>query len=338
MTNKPLTLGPAQVYVPKKTNVQLASTVLSSLTYTASSKSCDDLLLNDINPPLEAGANYYVLLTALGEDRTNGGLTSTLPSPTSGPITIADATTDGIHVNISSANIPANVGNAFAMAVWLKKNSGDFQLQGYGYIDTSNGFNYLITCEPLTTAQTYTSARLYSATNAPDDLGDREPYTIEYLKLSPKTSAGLTVARLNSQVGVSPDTGPDINFTTARGIALRFQLLANGVKEIVQGNAGKFAQYQHGGRTYKQSNMSLSTAAALLTGNLPFKVILPSDSQRVAVIRIYLNTVAQSQAANNEETWGRDTVATVNWDVNTVSFDAYLQDVDCEINYWTKLT
>lgn len=335
MTYKPFRLGTAKVFLPKKTNTQLTATAVASMAYTASAHTpTGDALNNDINPSLDTTAQYYVCMAPIGEDRTNGGITSTKPTAQSGPITVTAGQV--ILLNIPSSNYVSNMTGAFAMLVWMKKNSGNWKRQGYAYIDPDNDFNYFVCSEPLTSAQSYTTAQIYSTTNDPDDLGDREPYCVDYVQLTPKTADGLQINRQPTNVGVSPDTGPDVNFVTSRGAALSFRLLANDMKSIVRANAGLFAQSTvSGGHTVSTKNMSLQTATALLTGNLPFKIIYPADSDRVSEVALFLNTVAQTQSASSEQ-WGRDNVAAVEWNINGVSFDTYLQDVHAEIGYRFK--
>lgn len=337
MTYKPFRLGTAKVYLPKKTNTQLSSTIVASLAWTASSTTATDLIVNDANPPLETGANYYVCLAPLGEDRTNGGLTSTKPTPQQGPVTISDPLTDGISLHIAASDYPTNMKNSFAMLIWMKKNSGDWKRQGYAYIDPDNDFNHMITSEPTAQAQSYTTSQIYATTNDPEDLGSRSPYTIDYVQLTPKTSEGLQIDRQPVGVTVSPDTSQDVQLTSARGASLRFRLLSNSMKDIVRGNAGLFAQFtaRVGGATISNSSMSLQSAVALLSGNLPFKIVYPIDSEKVSETKVFLNTIAQSQAASSEQ-WGRDNVAAVEWSINMISFDTYLQDVQTEISYRRK--
>lgn len=332
MTFKPFRLGSAKVFLPKKTNTQLANNAVSSLVFSASAVTPSDKVNNEVVSDLDTTAQYYFRLAPIGEDRTNGGITSTLPTPQSGPVTVSAGQSITLHIPASGISSVSNLSSAMAMLVWMKKNGGDWKKQGYGYIDADNGFIYSVVTEPLTSAQTYTSAQLDSTTNDPDDLGDRTPYVISYVQLSPKAADGLQINRNPSTVNVSPDTGPDVSFVTSRGAALQFRLLSNGMKEIVNANAGTFSQISINGKTVKQAQMSMQTATALLTGNLPFKIVYPADQSRASEIKLFLNCVAQSQSGNQEQ-WGRDNVAAVTYNINMASFDTYFLDVPTEVGY-----
>jgi hypothetical protein len=332
MTYKPFRLGTAKVFLPKRTSTQLSATLVQSLTWTASAQTAGDIVQKTANPSLEAGAQYYVTIAPLGEDRTNGGLTCTKPAPMSGPISITDPLTQTITLAVAASSFPTNMENAFAMTVWMKKGSGNWKRQGYGYIDGENGFNYSIDCEPMTSAQGYTESQLYSITNDDEDLGDRSPYTVEYVQLTPKTAEGLQIDRNPTLVTVSPDTSQDAQLKSASGAALRFRLLSNSMKDIVNANGGTYSSFTSrlDGSTIKQSQMSLQTAVAQLTGNLPFKVVYPIDSSKVAETKIFLNCVAEPQTSSSEQ-WGRDNVMAVEYTINGIAFDTYLQDVHAEV-------
>lgn len=328
-------IGVPKVFLPQRLSSDVGNKIAAvhALTFTASAATPTSLLLNDANPDLDTTASYYVTIAPVGEDKTNGGITFGATSPVTGPITVTAG--QGILVNVANANYVSNMSSAMAMAVFLRKNSGNYQLQGYAYIDPSNDFNYMITSEPLATASSYTAALLQSTT-ADDAIGSRVPYAITYAALTP-TTGGVNVSRDVASVTVSPDNAPDYQLATARGTTITFGLLPNDIKQVVQANAGNYAKYSvSGGHIVETSNMSLATAVALITGNMPLKLVLPPDANRVQEIRLYMGTITQNQSSGAEP-WSKTSTTPLQFTFANVLVDALLNDVQVEVCYKFKV-
>ena len=327
MSSKSFRVGSATVALSVDDSTSIPS--CASLTFTASAATPTDLLLNDINTALPTSTNMQVIVGLVGRDSTNGGYTVSRTSVSSGNLTVTSG--QGILVTVVNANWPANFDKAICAAIFLKIGSSDFYLADLAYIDTSTDFKHMIMARPVQGAQQFTSALLQSTTTD-TVLGDRAGLGVTYRNLTPKTSEGLTITRNTSTVNISPDTGPDFTLTTARSVTLSFQLLANDLRDIVAGNSGLYSQYSSGGLNIKESQMSLQTASAKVTGNRPIKVVLPPDNQGIQETRLYLGQLTQNQEGNTE-TWGRDAFAAIGYTFSAVPTDALLDNVHTEISY-----
>lgn len=301
---------------------------LTTLTFTASGVTPTDLLLNDVKADLDTTATYQVIVGLLGRDTTNKGFTVGRCSPSSGNLVVTAGQV--ICVSVVNANWPADFSSAICAAIFLKKNSGDFQLADFAYIDASNNFNHAIMAEPVISAPSFAIATLQSTT-VDDTLGDRAPLGVTYAVLSP-TTQGVHVARNVDTVTVSPDNSTDFQIATARSTEITFQLLPNDIKSIVRASAGNYAKYTNAGRDIEESQMSLLTASALLTGNAPFKLLLPPDRNGRQEVRLYLGTIRQNQTQWTED-WTKTAPTPVSFTFSTVSLDRLINDMHIEMAY-----
>ncbi len=329
-------IGAAKVRFPVKLSSQLPN--LSTLTFTASATNPADYLLNEGFTALTAGNNYYVMTALLGDDRVNGGVTWSAGSPVSGPITVS-GTNPGILLNVAASNYPSGMANAYAMAVFLAKNGSDFALAAYSIIDRNgNDYNYTLINEPLTSQTLYTSTQLQSPTadyvNALE-IGSRAPFGCNF---SPpfRTTGGVNVQRTVDTVNVNPDNSTAYPQATARGTTITFAVLQNSMKNIVLANAGTYASYTvNGGHVVSTSNMSLQTAVALTTGNIPIQLIYPPDENRVSQVSFYLASVTTNPIGSNER-WSKDSTTPLNYSVSTTNLDPLFNDVSVELGYKFK--
>lgn len=326
MPSQSFRIGVANVSIPVDDSTSVPS--LSTLTFTASAVSPTVLDNNDVNQALPTSTNMQVIIGLMGRDVTNGGYTIGYCSPGSGIVSLT--TGQAIEVKVPVANWPANVNKAIAAAIFLKIGASDFYLSNFAYIDPTVDFSFLIKAKPLASAPTFTSALLQSVT-ADDTLGDRSPLGITYRALSP-TTGGVTVNREVSEVSIDPDTGNQFSVATTRTASISFQLLANDIRDVVAGNAGLYAQYTSGGAVFKQAQMSLNTAAALITGNKPLKLVLPPDSLGVQEIRLYLGQLVQNQQANTEA-WTKSATTPITYTYSPASIDKLINNQHTEIAY-----
>lgn len=323
-------IGPCKVQLPVRLSTALPD--LSTLVFTASALASDDVKNNDINPVLDTTASYYLMLAPLGEDLSNGGLTISGASPVTGPITVT--TGQGIRVNIAAANLPANLVKAYAMGVYLKKNTSDFALVDYYVIDRDgNDFNCMVNYEPLPSQARYPQAVLQSATedvNYPE-LGDRDPVGCDFATAL-RTSGGVQIERLADNVPVEPDNSSNYNQALGRGTRISFSLLANSVKNVVAANAGYYAKWTLGGRVIEQSNMSIQTAVSAVTGNVPVKLTFPPNEKGVSDTKLYLASIEQNQTPGTEN-WTKTATSLIPFVIDTVNLDPLLDGVHVEIGY-----
>ena len=321
-------LGPAQVYVPQRSTTVV--TGLSGIRCDISAVSPTDILNNSTSANLDTTATYSVAVCPLGGDTTVGGLT--LAGGTGAIGTVSVTSGQGIRVSIASTGLPANTDKAYAYGVFLKKNSGNYKLVDYAYVDVDNGFEYLIMSDadsqisyPLATLTAITYSSTYP------ELGDRSAKGVVFTRY--RTSGGVTVNRETEDVPINPDDGGNYTLPTARTASLQFSILQNTLKQVVLANAGKFGLFTGlNGHTITVGNMSMQTAVAQVTGNLPFKLVLPPDANKVREIRLYLAMISTNKTGASER-WSRDAATLLTFNVSPTNIDPLLADVSNEVSY-----
>jgi hypothetical protein len=328
MSIKTFRIGAAQVYVPTRVNTAVPD--LTTVPILAAATTPDDLLNNSTSPTLDTSASYYVALAPLAEDRTYGGLTWTGASTGVGPITVT--TGQAIGVTISASALPANLVYAYAMAMFLRKNNGQYKLVDYAYIDMDNGFEALISTDADAESGYDLSTLMSTAySSSYPGLGIRKPgYGVTYTQYD--TSGGVQVDIQGSGVQMSPDNGRDYTIPTGHISALRFSIMQNDMKQIVAATAGKFGTWNKSGKQYSQANMSFASAIAQITGNIPFKIKLPPDQNKVREIKLFLAMISLN-SANVTLNWSRDNATLIPFEVNPNNQDALLNDVCTEVSY-----
>lgn len=329
-------VGAAKVRFPVKLSSALPNlSGTATLTYTASATTPTDYLLNEGFSPLSTTDNYYVCLVLLGEDKINGGVTYTQASPVSGPIA-PTGNTPGILINVAAANLISGMTNAYAMGVMVRKNNSDYALAAYSIIDRNgNDYNFTLINEPLPSQTLYPIAALQTATadytNYPE-LGSRVGYGCSF---SPpfRTTGGVSIQRTVDTVQVNPDNSTAYPLATARGTTVTFSVLQNSMKNVVLANAGTYTLTAvNGSHRVETANMSLQTAVALTTGNVPVQIVYPPDAQKAVQISYLLASVTTNPVGTNER-WAKDSTTPLNYSVSTTNVDPLFNDVSVELNY-----
>ena len=326
---------PSQSFRVGVANVQLSvdsSTALPALTtlaFTASAITTTTTLVNDVKTALSASPTYQVMLGLVGRDTTNQGYTVGRCSPSSGNLTITAG--QGIRISVANAAWPANFNEAVCVAVFLKIGAADFQLAEFAYIDTANDFVHTVTTQPSPTAITKTAAILQSTT-ADDDLGDREPLGFTRVLLGP-TQGGVQVSGNTGNVPFDPDNGSPFQLATFRTTGVSFSVLTNGLLDVVRANAGNYVKYTLSGTIYEETQMSLQTAQALVTGNKPLWITLPRDPvSGQQEVRLLLGQLTRNQSGRNES-WTKNAPTTLQYNFQAAALDRLLTDQHTEIGY-----
>lgn len=326
MPNITTRIGVPQIFLSVDSAVTVPS--LSSLTFTASAVTPDEgLLLNDLNQPLLATDTYQVVLGLVGRD-SSGGYTVGQCSANSGTLTVASG--QAIQVSVSNANWPANFNYATAAVVFLKTNSGNFQLAQFAYVDPSDNFVTFIKAKPLRVSATFTQALLQSTTTDPI-LGSRVPLGVTYAEITPTTGT-FNFRRPVSNVTVSPNTSADFQIATTRSVGVEFQSLVNDVKAFVQAAAGNYIKYTSGGSTYQEAHQALNTASAILKGNKPIQIFMPADSTGAQEVRLLIGTLTVNQIELTEA-WSKTATTPVSFRFDPAALDKLIINVHTEINY-----
>jgi hypothetical protein len=329
MPSQSFRIGPAQVsiYTPNGSILPPAS----SVGFTAALINPTTLYLNSVKKALTLGTGYQVVWGYLGVDNVNGGYTVTVCSSAAPSVTPLSAT-PAIYMNIPAANLPAGAANTPAVAIFLKAGNGNYTLAEFAQLNVNSGidFNHVITEAPLfSNPGNFTLATLQAATVDPT-LGSRVAGGWSPTVLSP-TTGGVTVTRSVTQVTVSPDNTADFQIVTTRTVQISFQLLANDVLNVIQGNAGSFVQYTSTNNgIIQEAQMSLNTAAALISGNNPMALLMPPDSSGNQEVRLYLGQLLQNQQQNTED-WKKDSTTPIGFTYSAVSIDKLTNSLNTEI-------
>lgn len=326
MPSSTFRVGVANVQVSVDDAASLPS--LSTLSFTASAEAPTSVLRNDVKRGLDTTTTYQVMLGLVGRDDTSTGYTVGYCSPGSG--ILAPISGQGIRITVPVGSWPPGYQKAACVAIFLKIGGADWQLAEFAYLDTQYDFNHMVVARPMPAAPIFTEALLRSST-ADAILGDRSPKGYTYLALSP-TTGGVEVTRETSSVPLNPDTGNQFNLTTARTASIKFELLANGVADIIRGNAGNTATFTVGGIVYEVGQMSMNSALALVTGNKPVKLFMPPDNNGRQEVRLYLGQNVQNQEGNTEE-WKKDAFAGVTYVWSPAAFDTLINAQHTEIIY-----
>jgi hypothetical protein len=315
-------IGVARVYLPTSTTSALGS--FSTLAPTASATNLLDSAVNDVQSTLDTTAAYSFIIAPIGEDKVYGGYTLGPGSQVFGPVTVS--ANQGILINIPSSSFPSNLSMAGGIAVYMKKNSGNYQPLGPTVMDPNgNDYNFIVVNEPLSGAAAVTAAQLQSSVADPTFFGSRAPYGYLWLALSP-TEGGVTVSYDTNEIPIKPDTGTNFNAVAGRGTTISFKLLANDLKNVIQSTAGNYAQVTDRlGHTISTATMSLQTAVAIIQGNKPFKMQLPPDANKISELDVFFASINQNQTPTTLS-WTKTATAPVSFVVPTVNADTLLQD------------
>lgn len=333
MPSQSFRIGPAQVsiYTPNGTLLPAASGV--GFTATLSNPT---IYLNSVKKALSLGTAYQVIWAFLGTDNVNNGYTITVASSAATGVTPTSGT-PAIYVNIPAANLPNLAANTPAVAFFLKAGNGNYTLAEFAYLNVNSGadFNHTITEAPLFSAPGNFTATTLQTFAVDPVLGSRQAGGWTASTLTP-TTGGVNVSRNVTQVTVRPDNSADFQIVTTRTVEISFQLLANDIINIVQGNAGSFVAYiAASGKNIQEAQLSLNTAAALITGNNPMALLMPPDALGLQEVRLYLGQLLQNQQ-QNQEAWTKTDTTPVSYTYSPVSLDKLTNSMNTEIQYKTS--
>jgi hypothetical protein len=327
MSSKQIRLGPIVTQISTPTGTLL--TTASSVGFTTALNAAVPVF-NDVKQPLNMNVAYQVIWAFMGQDTVNKGYTITQSSSAAPAVTPVTAT-PSILLNIPAANLPAAAANTPVIAIFLKAGNGNYGLTEFAYLNSNNGldFNHLIKGQPLNGAPVGILATDLTTGNPTALLGSRLAGGWVFSNKTP-TTGGSTINREVTSVTVSPDNAADFNITTARTVSIEFSLLTNSILDIIEGNAGTYAAYTAGGHSYQEGEMSINTAAALITGNAPLICFLPPDSSGVSEARLYLGQLLQNQTANTEA-WTKTATTPIKYTFSAVAIDTLTDGMATEI-------
>lgn len=303
---------------------------LATLVFQACAISYTDILPNDPNPRLSTSDTYQIMLGLVGRDIENGGYTVGRCSPSSGDLVLSSAS-QVIQISVNNEDWPADYDAAICAAIFLKINSAKFQLAGFAYIDPAADFSKCIIRKPLSVAPRFDTSILQSTTED-DILGSRDPKGITWGTAFP-TSGPVTVRRAVSNVTVSPNTSSDYNIATTRTSSVSFQSLNNDMKAWVEASSGLYVKYADGADTIYEASMSLNTTQALVTGNKPILLTMPTDPKTgVAEVRLMIGNLTSNQTEVTES-WSKTDTTLVNFQFDPAALDTLITNQHTEIVY-----
>ena len=330
MSLKSFRAGVAAISIFKPNGTLIDSA--SSVGFTATAKTPDtSATFNGVQKALVAGVQYQVIWAFVGQDLVNNGYTVTQSSSAAAAVT--PTTGQGIAINIPAANLPNTAANTPAIAIFLKAGNGNYFLTEFAYLDVSSGldFNHDIISRPLQAAPgPFTASQLTTGAST-SILGSRRAGGWTKSTLAP-TTGGVTVDRQVSTITFSPDNAADFDVATTRTAQISFGLLSNDILDVVLGNAGTYVAYTVNGVQYQEGQMSLNTAAALVTGCNPMTLLMPPDGQGYQEIRLYLGQLLQNQTANTEA-WTKTAPTPIQFVYSAVANDTLLDNLSTEIQY-----
>ncbi len=287
------------------------------------------VLNNEIRNSLDTTATYQFVLALFGYDKANGGYTVGKASQPSASVTVTAS--QFIRLSVLNANWPANFSNTKLVAVFMKKNSGNYQLCQLAYLDPNNDFNTAIAADAFPTLPTRTLSFLQNA-SGDSTLGSMIAYPMVEEAVG-TTTGGVNYDRSASNVTVSPDNTTDYQVVTARGCSLSFNLLASDLKDVVKATAGIDVKYNglDGTSIIEETQQTLITAAAVLKGNRHI-IVNETASDGTPVTRILVGNLSTSQAAVTVSRT-KTAVAQLQFNLQTASVDQILNGLNSEIAY-----
>ncbi len=335
MPSENFRIGVPSVYLSYDDDT-VAVPILNTMSFLACAVTVSDSYLNDVKRKLSATDTYQVAIGLVGRDLVHGGYTVGRTTPSSGNITITAG--QGIKVSVVNTDWPANfaadigVPGAICAAIFLKTNSGNFQLAQFAYVSPTDDFTATIIAKPMRVAPAFTMAVLNStSSDTAGILGSRAGFAVSYGELTP-TTGNFDETFLVTTVPISTNTGPDFTVAISRANSIRFQTLSNGIKELVQAAAGNYVKYTHGGVTIEEGQGGLATAQAIFKGNKPLLLVYPVDTDGFQESKLLIGnlTVNQQQLAL---TWSKSAPTAVQWQFDPASLDKLITNQHTVISY-----
>lgn len=300
----------------------------TSLTPIACAVSYSSFLNNEIRNDLDTSATYQFVIAPWGYDRTNGGWTIGKASQASASVTVTAS--QFIRLSVLNASWPSGFLGTKFVAVFMKKNSGNYQLCQLAYLDPSNDFDTSIATEPLAALPSRTLSFLQNA-SGDSTFGSMNPYPMTEEAVG-ETTGGINYDRSASTVTVAPDHTPDYQVVTARGCNVTFSLLASDLKDVVKATAGVYTKFTglNGTSTVEETQQTLLTASAVLKGNRHI-IIDETSSAGKAVKRLFVGNLTTSQTAVTISRT-KTAVASLQFNLQTASTDTLTANLNSEIS------
>ena len=284
-------------------------------------------LNNEIRNDLDTTATYQFLVAPWGYDKINGGWTIGKASQPSASVTVTAS--QYIRLSVLNASWPSGFLGTKFVAIFMKKNSGNYQLCQLAYLDPSNDFDTAISAEPLAVLPSRSLAFLQNA-SGDTTFGSMNPYPMTEEAVG-ETTGGVNYDRSASTVSVSPDSTPDYQVVTARGCNVTFSLLASDLKDVVKATAGLYTKITglNGTSTVEETQQTILTAAAVLKGNRHI-IINETSSAGKAVKRLFVGNLTTSQTAVTISRT-KTAVASLQFNLQTAATDSLLSGLNSEI-------
>ena len=299
----------------------------TSLTPVACAISYDTNLNNEIRNSLDTTATYQFVIAPWGYDQINGGWTIGKASQASASVTVTAS--QFIRLSVLNASWPSGFLGTKFVAIFMKKNSGNYQLCQLAYLDPSNDFDTSVAAEPLAVLPSRTLSFLQNA-SGDTTFGSMNPYPMTEEGVG-ETTGGVNYDRSASTVSVSPDSTPDYQVVTTRGCNVTFNLLASDLKDVVKATAGIYTKFTglNGTSTIEEAQQTILTAAAILKGNRHIIIDETSSSGR-AVKRLFVGNLTTSQTAVTISRT-KTAVASLQFNLQTAATDSLLSGLNSEI-------
>jgi hypothetical protein len=267
------------------------------MAFVASGYVADNIFYNSFRAPLLRTDTYQVAVTLTGQDTTTDGYSSTVSTSPSGNIVLTGSQ-NVINVYLSNASWPSNFSNAAFVCVWLKTNSGGFQLAECVAVDAINDMVVTVKAKPMAQYTQIPIATLQasSSNSSYPELGDRNPQGFQFVTQSPTTETVNVIFNPSGKVTFSPNNAADFDAISSRSAEVQYQVLANDVLTFCRASFGDYTQVTANGHVYQQADLAANTAQIVVQGNRPFIVTPPPDpatgvSEQVLFTSLFLKNL-----------------------------------------------
>jgi hypothetical protein len=271
--------------------------------------------------PVGGNGTYKVAVASFGIDRVNGGYTFGIASAVSSGVTPTAG--QGINVRIASSEYAAltNVDLAVGFAIFLQKGSASPQLLNIGIVDTSQDFSFLVMTEANPAAAKVSTANLAAATVTTQD-GSRAPGGVNFVKH--RTSGGVRRRHRATTVPYTPDDSVDSTLTTARAVDLEFNVLSDGLDDLMLAQGGDFVIYTDtNSQVVSQGAADLYTTTCNISGNKAIKYDMANRTDGSHITCLHIGNVVNNQQEWTEER-RKNEASTIPYLLSATSIDRLL--------------
>jgi hypothetical protein len=282
----------------------------------------------DVVRPLDSSVTYQVYVAAFGYDVATSGYTFDICSAASPGVAATITAGQGLHVHIDNADFPANFIYSCGVAVFLKAGSADPVLCQIDILDPAKDFDTVIVTDPHPAALSFTAAVLTAATTT-STTGSRDPRGMSIRTLGP-TINGVGLTYNVEGPSVNLDSGPAYSVPVVRQPTVDFQVAENSARNFILANGGVSAQIDLSGTIIDIHRQSLSSAMALLGGNVTLKLVMPPDDQNISETKMIYSMV-KGNIATTSQRWSKNDVPTVNFNIPSAIQDKLLRNIHCEV-------